>query len=121
MRTAFSIAVAVLALAAAGQAQAHARLLHAAPGVGATVRGSPATLRLAFSETIVPTGSSVAVSGPGGRAVATGPLAIDAKDKRVVVVAPSAPLRPGAYKVSWGMTTDDGHHTDGTFIFKVAP
>ncbi|THD78031.1 MAG: copper homeostasis periplasmic binding protein CopC [Phenylobacterium sp.] len=120
MRHILTIAAAVAALAAAGQAQAHARLLHAAPAVGSTAHGSPQALRLSFSETIEPAKSNVAITGPTGP-VSTGPLALDAKDKRVVVIAPSAPLRPGAYKVSWGMTSADGHHTDGTYVFKVAP
>jgi methionine-rich copper-binding protein CopC len=112
----------LLALAAsalvAGQASAHARLLQSQPRAGATVV-SPAQLRLSFSETIVPAKSSVVLSRPAAKPVTLGPLTLDAKDKRVVVVAVPQKLAPGAYKVRWGMTTTDTHHTEGGFAFTV--
>ena len=117
MRTLLIVAAAATALIA-GQASAHARLLSSTPKAGATV-ASPQTLVLHYSETIVPTASSVTVTGPGGSAAPTGPLALGDKDKREVTVAFSAPLRPGAYTVAWKMHTPDDHNTDGTFVFKV--
>jgi methionine-rich copper-binding protein CopC len=117
MRNALIIAAAATALIA-GQASAHARLLTSSPKAGTTV-ASPQTLVLHYSETIVPTASSVAVTGPGGAPVATGPLALGDKDKREVTVGFSAPLRPGAYKVAWKMHTPDDHSTDGAFAFTV--
>ncbi len=114
MRNALIIAAAATALIA-GQASAHARLLSSTPKNGATV-ASPQTLVLHYSEGIVASASSVTVSGPTG-AAPTGPLAVT--DKRQVTVAFSAPLRPGAYKVSWKMHTEDDHTTDGAFTFKV--
>jgi methionine-rich copper-binding protein CopC len=119
MRTTITLAL-TLSLLGAGQALAHARLLHATPKAGATVKAAPATLRLAYSETIDPAKSTVAVAGPGGPA-AIGPIVLDSKDKRVVIVPIKARLAPGAYKVTWGMTSADGHHTEGDFAFKVAP
>ena len=116
MRNVLIIAAAATALIA-GQASAHARLLSSTPKAGSTV-ASPQTLVLHYSETIVPAASSVTVTGPTG-AAPTGPLALGDKDKREVTVAFSAPLRPGAYKVSWKMHTSDDHNTDGTFTFKV--
>ena len=88
--------------------------------MGATLHGSPAVLRLFYSEGIDLTKSTVAVSGPGGP-VASGPIALDPKNKRIVVVPIKAKLAPGAYHVKWGMTTEDTHHTDGDFDFKIAP
>jgi copper resistance protein C len=113
-------AVAALAVAVAGHAAAHARLIAGAPKAGATV-AAPKELRLQYSETIVPADSSVTVAGPGGAAVTTGKLALDAKDKRVVRVQFAKPPAPGAYKVSWKMKTADGHATDGDFAFTVKP
>jgi methionine-rich copper-binding protein CopC len=118
MRRTLLIAAAVAALAAASQAQAHARLLHATPAIGATVH-SPAGLTLAFSETIVPASSTVALTGPGGRAIPTGHIALDPKDPRMVTVSVGTALVPGLYHVNWGMTAADGHHSEGTFVFKV--
>jgi copper resistance protein C len=120
MRNALIATAAVAALAAAGQAAAHARLILGSPKAGATV-AAPKELRLQYSETIVPADSSVTVAGPGGAAVATGKLALDAKDKRVVHVPFATPPAPGAYKVSWKMKTADGHTTDGDFAFTVKP
>jgi len=121
MRNALVVTVtAALALAAAGQAAAHARLILGSPKAGATV-AAPKELKLQYSETIVPDASSVTVAGPGGVAVATGKLALDAKDKRVVHVPFTAAPAPGAYKVTWKMKTPDGHTTDGDFAFSVKP
>ena len=119
MRT-LAILAAVAALGAAGPALAHARLLHAAPKVGETVHASPSALRLFFSESIDLRKSSVALAGPTGP-VTTGPIAVDAEDPRVVIVPLRVRLGPGAYHVSWSMISMDTHHTEGDFIFKVAP
>ena len=111
------LAAAVLSLAAAGQASAHARLLKSDPAKGATV-AAPAALKLSFSEGVVPAQSSVALTGPGGKAAAIGPMAL-AKNNKVVIVPVSGNLAAGAYKVDWKMTSEDGHTMTGTFGFKV--
>lgn len=118
MRHAIVTTAAVAALAVAGQAAAHARLIVGSPKAGATV-AAPKQLRMQFSESIVAAESGVSVAGQNGAAVATGPLALDAKDKRVVVVPFTSAPAPGAYKVSWHMKTPDGHKTEGGFSFKV--
>lgn len=118
MRNAIVVTAAIAALAIAGQAAAHARLITGSPKAGATVV-APKELRLQYSESLVPDASSVTVTGPGGAAVATGKLVLDAKDKRTVHVPFTATPAPGAYKVSWTMKTTDGHVTDGSFGFTV--
>ncbi|WP_297696240.1 copper resistance protein CopC [Phenylobacterium sp.] len=110
---------ALIALAGAGPALAHARLLHAIPRVGSTVKIAPRDLELSFSESIDVGGSSVTLLGPSGR-VATGPLTRDPADPRIVHVPVKRALPPGTYRVEWGMTSTDTHHTDGDFSFKVA-
>jgi hypothetical protein len=120
MRNAIIAGVAVAALALAGQAAAHARLITGTPKAGSTV-AAPKALVLHYSEGIVPAASHVTVTGPGGGAVATGPIALDAKTKRVVTVPFTAAPAAGAYKVAWHMKTEDGHETDGTFAFTVKP
>lgn len=111
------IAAAVLSLIAA-EAQAHARLLKSDPKAGATV-AAPKVLRLAYSETIVPATSSVAIAGADKKPVAAGPLALDARDQRTVIVPLTGKLTAGAYKVDWSMTSADGHTMTGAFAFKV--
>lgn len=118
MRKTVLILAAVAAAAAAGQAAAHARLISGSPKNGATV-AAPKDLTLHFSETVVLAGSNVAVTDAKGAAVATGPLALDAKDKRTVHAPFASAPAAGAYKVKWHMKTEDGHETDGAFGFKV--
>jgi len=118
MRHAIIAAAAVAALAIAGQAGAHARLIVGSPKAGSTV-AAPQQLKLQYSESIVPAASSVKVTGPGGAMVATGPLMLDAKNKRIVLIPITAKAAPGAYKVAWHMKTEDGHETDGGFAFTV--
>lgn len=110
------LAAAALSLIA-GEASAHARLLKSDPAKGATV-ASPAALKMSFSEEIVADKSSVAVAAAGGKAAATGPIALD-KTKKVVTVPVTGKLAAGAYKVDWKMTSEDGHTMTGTFGFKV--
>ena len=117
MRNAIVIAAAVVAFAVAGQAAAHARLLSGTPKNGATV-AAPKAMVLHYSEELVPAASSVKVTGPGSAAVATGPMALD-KTKKIVTVPFTGALSAGGYTVAWHMKTEDGHETDGTFVFHV--
>jgi len=110
-------AAALATAAVAGEAAAHARLIKSDPKAGSTV-AAPKALKLWFSETIVPAQSKVAVSGPAGP-VATGQLAVDPKNPRLVSVPVTAALARGAYKVNWTMKTEDTHVMEGSFAFKV--
>jgi methionine-rich copper-binding protein CopC len=112
------ILAAVLSLAAAGAADAHARLIQSTPKAG-TTGAAPKQLKLTYSESIDLSGSSVKVAGPGGAAVAAGPLALDARNKRIVLVPLAAAPGAGVYKVNWSMKTEDGHTTSGDFGFTV--
>ena len=111
------ILAAALATFAAGEASAHARLLSSTPAKGASAH-AVVMLRMSFSEVIVPAKSRVRVAGASG-AVSAGPLALDAKNTHVAILPFRAPLAAGAYHVNWAATTDDGHHTEGTFDFNV--
>lgn len=119
MKTRPTLLAAVIAplLFAAFGAEAHARLIKSEPKVGAA-SAAPKQLRLWFSETIVPGKSSVSLAGPAG-AAALGELAVDPKNPRLVVAPITSPLKPGAYKVTWSMTTADTHTMGGSFGFKV--
>jgi methionine-rich copper-binding protein CopC len=110
--------VAIAALAAGtASASAHALLEHASPPVGGRVAAPPATLDLSFSEGVVPRFSSVAVLGPSGGALRTGPPR-SGKDRRDLVVT-LPPLAPGQYTVVWHVTSEDTHKTEGRFSFTV--
>ncbi|MFL5298152.1 MAG: copper resistance protein CopC [Phenylobacterium sp.] len=116
MRITLILAAAVALIA--GQAAAHARLITGSPKAGTTV-AAPKELRLTYSESLDLSGSTVKVADAKGAAVATGPLALDPKNKRIAVVPVTGKLGAGAYHVSWTMKTEDGHTTDGDFGFKV--
>jgi hypothetical protein len=118
MRKTVVTVAALAALAAAGQAAAHARLITSSPKTGETI-AAPKELALHYSESIVTAGSYVNVTGPGGAAAPTGPLTVDAKDKRLVHAVFAKPPAHGAYQVKWHMKTEDGHETDGAFAFNV--
>jgi hypothetical protein len=118
MRNTILVLASAAALAAAGAASAHARLIMSSPKAGESI-AAPKGLALHYSESIVTAGSSVNVTGPGGAVVATSPLAVGAKDKRLVNVNFTGPVAHGAYKVHWHMKTEDGHETDGAFAFTV--
>jgi methionine-rich copper-binding protein CopC len=117
MRNLIVLAAALSALLV-GQASAHARLITGSPKAGATV-AAPSELKLTYSESLVPADCSVKVTGPGGAATATGPLALDPANKRVIHAPFTGKLAAGAYKVHWTMKTEDGHKTDGDFAFTV--
>ncbi len=118
MRHAIVVAAAIAVFALAGQAAAHARLILGSPKAGETV-AAPKALKLQYSESIVAGESVVSVSGPNDASVVTGPLTLDPKSKRIVLVPFKSKAAPGAYTVKWHMKTEDGHETDGTFGFIV--
>jgi methionine-rich copper-binding protein CopC len=110
-------AASVFVLATA--AYAHAFLDRAIPGVGATVSGSPAELKLSFTQNIVVAFSGVQISAVGGGAVAAGKPALAAPN--VLTVRLGQALRPGAYLVSWHVVSVDTHASSGTYQFTVTP
>jgi methionine-rich copper-binding protein CopC len=118
MRKALMLAGALAALG--GPAFGHARLIHAMPKVGSTVRTSPAELTLWFSEQLDLGKSGVRMDGPAGP-VAIGRLIVDPSDSHLFHVRLGAPLAPGVYRVIWDVTSVDTHETDGDYRFTVAP
>ena len=100
---------------AAPSASAHAELVSSVPADGANVRTLPSTVRLTFSET-VGTPAFVTLRTPGGTDVASG----RARTRDAAVfqkVDPSA--GPGRYRLSYQVTSADGHSISGTLHFTV--
>lgn len=106
-------------LAPLAGAVAHASLDHADPRVGSTVRGSPAEVRVWFSEAVLPA-TTLRVLDQSGAPADQGNTAVDPADHKLVKVS-LRPLAPGSYKVLWRATTDDGATTVGSFGFTVTP
>ncbi|HZI85130.1 MAG TPA: copper resistance CopC family protein [Casimicrobiaceae bacterium] len=108
------------ALALASSAGAHAFLDRATPAVGSSVHGSPAELRLWFTQQLEPAFSSVQVLDRSGKRVDKGDPQVDRGDARELRV--SLPqLAPGTYRVTWRVLSVDTHVTEGDFTFDVAP
>jgi copper resistance protein C len=111
--------LAAAALAAAGAAFAHAFMDRALPAVGATVRGSPAEVRLRFTETLG-AASAVRVLDTSGRQVDRKDARVDREDAALLRVS-LPPLAPGTYRVLWRVVTPDSHTSEGDYTFVVAP
>ncbi len=119
MRRVHGLAAGLLAIASMA-AHAHAFLEHAEPRVGSTVATAPAELRLWSSEPVEPAFSKVEVTDAQGRRVASGPMQVDARDRKLMHV-PLERLAAGTYTVTWRIVSVDTHVTQGHFVFRVAP
>jgi methionine-rich copper-binding protein CopC len=110
----------LLTMAAAFETGAHAFLDHATPAVGSAIHGSPAQVRLWFTQELEPTFSTVQVQDRDGRRV-------DNQDKHVDPANPALlqvtlpPLAAGSYRVVWRALSVDTHVTEGDFTFDVLP
>jgi methionine-rich copper-binding protein CopC len=120
MKGVICIFVSLLAMAAAFEAGAHAFLDHATPAVGSAIHGSPAQVRLWFTQELEPAFSTVQVQDRDGRRV-------DKQDKNVdranpMLLQVTLPqLAPGRYRVVWRALSVDTHVTEGDFTFDVVP
>jgi len=115
-RALFAAAFALVATAAC----AHAQLVKATPGVGATV-ASANEIRLKFSESVEPRFSHIALTAADGAAIALGAAKTEPGDATILVAPIARPLTAGAYTVKWSAVSTDTHHTQGDFQFTVKP
>lgn len=110
----FAIASAIVL--SASPVLAHARLVSATPGNGATVT-APRTISLTFSERFAARFSTVEVEDSRGRAV-TLTKAVS-EDGKTLGGSFAAPLTTGVYRVTWAVAAADGHRMTGTHSFTV--
>jgi len=109
-----------LMMVATSEAGAHAFLDRATPAVGSVIHGSPAQVRLWFTQELEPAFSTIQVQDRDGRRV-------DKQDKNVdhanpMLMQVSLPqLAPGKYRVVWRALSVDTHVTEGDFTFDVVP
>jgi copper transport protein len=95
----------------------HAALLHSTPAANSHLTNLPETIRLVFSEKIVPELSRITLTGPDGNTTVL-KVAIDPHDGRALVGQVES-ISSGSYKVSWRVLSADGHATGGAFSFSV--
>jgi copper transport protein len=116
-----AIVVCLLAFPTAGRGASrvlfHATLLRSTPAANSHLTKPPETLRLVFSEAIVPDLSHITLTGEDGKAL---PLrvATDPRDTRTLVGTFTS-IQAGRYKVAWHVLSADGHSSGGTFSFTV--
>ena len=111
---------AVLTLAFAAPAFAHAHLSSAVPAPDAAVKVAPDRLVLHFTEGVEPDFTELAITRDGAD-VHHGSVVIDPADPATVSVGFDAALVPGAYTITWRTVATDGHKSDGSYSFTVAP
>jgi methionine-rich copper-binding protein CopC len=119
-RRALLVAALVSSALGAADSLAHAFLDHARPAVGSTVHGSPAQLKLWFTQQLEPAFSTVQVLDRSGKRVDKADAKVDASDATVLQLS-LPPLAPGTYRVTWRVLSVDTHVTEGDFTFDVAP
>jgi copper transport protein len=93
----------------------HATLLRSTPAVNSHLVKPPETIRLVFSEAIVPELSQISLIGSDGKARLL-QVATDPHDVHVLVGRVES-ISPGQNKVAWRVLSADGHPVGGSFSF----
>jgi methionine-rich copper-binding protein CopC len=101
-------------------AHAHGFVDRTTPAAGSTVRGSPAEVKMWFSQAVEPAFSTMQVLDKSGKKMDQKDIGADAADPTLLRVS-LPPLAPGTYRVNWRVLSRDGHVTKGSFTFDVAP
>lgn len=117
-KTILTSLAAILFLAGQSVAQAHAFLDHAEPKVGSTITGSPAEIKIWFTQNLEPAFSKVEVRDAQGKEVDKKDAHLDDKDKSLFIVSLSK-LPAGTYTVTWHVVSVDTHKTQGHFTFTI--
>jgi copper transport protein len=106
----------VLAIGGAGPASAHAELESSSPANGQVVHESPGRAKLRFSDDVTPIKEKFVLRGADGTSIDVGPVR---QAGHSVVVPINETLDDGAYLLSYGVISDDGHAVKGTLTFRV--
>jgi copper transport protein len=103
---------------AATRALLHATLLRSSPAANSHLAKAPESIRLVFSERIVPELSQITLGQPDGSATQL-QVGTDAHDVHTLVGTVVGSLPSGRYKISWHVVSADGHPVGGTFAFSI--
>ncbi len=104
---------------AARTAAAHGFPASEEPAAGSTVTTAPAEAAIVFNAPIESMFSKLEVVDASGDAEGAAAPAL-AKDRRRLSVK-LKPLGAGRYTVKWVAVAEDGHRTQGSYVFTVAP
>ena len=108
----------MLVLAAVPAVFAHAKLLRSQPAANATLKDSPKTVDLWFSEELEPKFSAIVVTDQSGKHVDRNDVNLAEGNKRLQISLQDLPS--GIYTVDWKALSTDQHTMKGQFTFTVA-
>ena len=103
----------------ASVASAHARLLRSQPAANSTLKQTPKSVELWFSEELEASMSTVTVTDQAGRRVDKNNVTLAEGDKKLKIELEE--LGSGTYTVDWRVLSTDQHTMKGQFTFTVAP
>jgi copper transport protein len=112
------LTLALTLLFCASAAFAHAHLERSEPKANATLKQSPKTVELWFSEELEPSMNTVTVTDQTGRRVDKNNITLAEGSKKLQ--AELEDLGSGTYTVDWKVLSTDGHTMKGKFTFTVA-
>lgn len=111
-------AMLILACVTSAQlASAHARPEQQSPKPDATI-DAPHEVSIDFSEGLEPAFSTLVVIDATGKHVEIAKASVDAMNKKHMSVQ-LGNLATGAYQVEWTAVAEDGHRTQGRYLFNV--
>jgi len=120
MKKAGRISLAFFATAvmlAPSTARAHASLISSTPKNGEHVATAPPSIRMLFSEPVVPAMSHLELISADGHEMKLDVAGDPHEVKALIAMVPS--IKGGAYRVTWHIVSADGHPVSGSFAFEV--
>ncbi|MBO3736951.1 copper resistance CopC family protein [Actinoplanes flavus] len=111
-----ALAALLLVLVPGTPAWAHNALAEASPAKGATLKESPAEVRLRFLQKLDPDHTTITVSDAGGAKVTTSAPTVKGAIGSVTI---GQPLANGVYTVAYQVVSTDGHPVKGSYEFTV--
>ena len=100
----------------ASSAFAHSFPVEQDPSAGQTLAAAPGAVMIKYDAKIEQLFAKLEVLDADGKNVASDPV-VSANGYVLSVKLP--PLKPGSYKVKWGVVCVDTHHTQGSYSFTV--
>jgi methionine-rich copper-binding protein CopC len=108
-----------VAMLAPARAFAHAFPIAEQPRVGSTVNKPPSQATITYDVPIESLFARLQVLDAAGHDEAASEPQVGAGRRELSV--PLKPLGPGDYTVKWAVVAEDGHRTEGSYMFTVAP
>ncbi|MEO7397443.1 MAG: copper resistance protein CopC [Ilumatobacteraceae bacterium] len=97
-------------------ADAHTFLVRSSPSLGARLTNAPGEIVLDFTEPVA-AGSTLTIRDGNGTTIAPLSIGPDGEMSRLRASLPE--LVDGVYQVTWHVVAEDGHTTEGEFVFAI--